>query len=457
MSGTEMPGRNPGAVGRNPIDHGLGAPNIAAGRDQGCRDSQALMEALVERGNMTAAYKRVVGNKGVAGADGMSVNELKPYLDAQWERIKMELLTDRYHPKAVLEVEIPKPNGGMRKLGIPTVCDRLIGQALYQVMKPCFVPHFSAYSFGFMEGRSAQQAVLCAREYVTEGYNWVVDIDLEKFFDRVNHDKLMSLAARKIADKRVLRLIRRYLQAGIMIDGVVSQRTEGTPQGSPLSPLLSNILLDELDKELERRNHKFVRYADDCNIYVRSEAAARRVMKSITEFLSSKLRLRVNQQKSKIGRPWTVKFLGYTFGEHDTSRVMPAEQSWQRVKAKLQEEFRKGRGRSQKQLTEELNKILRGWANYFKLTGVNRRVAKFDGWVRRKLRCIIWRQWKTPKTRERNLVQRGLFKDKARKYAGNGRGPWFNAGASHMNFALPKEYFKQNGLVSMFDIIAGNP
>jgi RNA-directed DNA polymerase len=292
-----------------------------------------LMEAVVERGNMTAAYGRVVGNKGVAGADGMTVNELKPYLHKQWERIKSELLEDRYLPQAVLEVEIPKPDDGIRKLGIPVVVDRMIGQGVHQVLEPIFVPGFSEHSYGFIRGRSAHQAVEQARKYVAQGFRWVVDIDLEKFFDRVNHDILMSLIARKVKDKRLLRLTRRYLQAGIMVDGLETARTEGTPQGSPLSPLLSNIMLDELDKELERRGHKFVRYADDCNIYVKSRRAGERVMKSITEFLEQRLKLKVNAAKSAVDRPWKRTFLGYSMTDETKPRLKVAQRSVERLKS----------------------------------------------------------------------------------------------------------------------------
>jgi group II intron reverse transcriptase/maturase len=415
------------------------------------------MEAVVEHGNMTAAYKRVVGNKGTAGIDDMTVDELKPYLASHWERIKSELLEDRYKPTAVREVAIPKQSGGMRKLGIPTVVDRLIGQAISQVMKLIFEPGFSEHSYGFIEGRSAHQAVVQSKDYIEEGHRWVVDIDLEKFFDRVNHDILMSRIARKITDKRVLRLLRRYLQAGIMLDGVETRRLEGTPQGSPLSPLLSNILLDELDKELERRGHKFARYADDCNIYVKSETAAERVMASISNFLERKLRLKVNKEKSAIGRPWKLKFLGYSVTMDKRPKLKVAPQSVGRLKESLREIFRKGRGQSIHTIIEELNRKLRGWANYFKLAEVKNIFEELDGWIRRKIRCILWRQWKRTYTRAKNLMKRGLDEKRAWESAGNGRGPWWNAGASHMNNAFPKSYFEEFGLVSLRDVIVRNP
>jgi RNA-directed DNA polymerase len=409
------------------------------------------MEAVVERGNMTAAYKRVVGNKGSAGTDGMTVDKLKPFLNDEWERIKLELLEDRYQPQPVKEVEIPKPDGGVRKLGIPVVLDRLIGQGLYQVLEPIFVPDFSEHSYGFIRGRSAQQAVEKAREYVSQGNRWVIDMDLEKFFDNVNHDILMSRIARKVKDKRLLRLLRRYLQAGIMMGGLETVRTKGTPQGSPLSPLLSNIMLDDLDKELEHRGHKFVRYADDCNIYVKSQRAGERVMQSIQAFLEKRLKLKVNGKKSAVDRPWKRKFLGYSMTNEKKTRLKVAPQSVKRLKSKLREEFRKGRGRNIVKVIEELTPILRGWQSYFKLAEVRRPFEELDEWIRRKLRCIKWRQWKRAITRARNLMKRGLDESRAWKSATNGRGPWWNAGASHMNAAFTKADFDKMGLVSLLD------
>jgi group II intron reverse transcriptase/maturase len=411
------------------------------------------MEAVVERENMMAALNRVVGNKGEPGVDGMTVEALEPYLNEHWERIKTELLEDRYRPEPVLEVEIPKPDGGVRKLGIPTVVDRFIGQALHQKLDPYFDPCFSDSSYGYRRGRGAQQAVMRAREYVAEGYRWVVDIDLEKFFDHVNHDILMSRVARRIKDKRVLRLIRRYLQAGIMIGGVVSPRHEGTPQGSPLSPLLSNIILDDLDKELERRGHRFCRYADDCNIYVKSELAAGRVMVSVTKFLGRKLRLKVNEKKSKIGRPWKLKFLGYSMTLGRTPRLKVSEQSVERLRTSLREVFREGKGRAVSKVIKELSQKLRGWINYFKLAEVKIIFEDLDGWIRRKLRRIIWKQWKRPYTRAKNLMKRGMSEARAWQSATNGRGTWWNAGASHMHEAFKKSDFDKMGLVSLLDSI----
>jgi RNA-directed DNA polymerase len=364
------------------------------------------MEAVVARENMFRAYERVVSNKGAAGIDGMTVEQLKPYLQEHWAKIKEELLKGEYRPQPVRCVEIPKPQGGMRQLGIPTAMDRLIQQALHQVLSPVFEPGFSESSYGFRPGRSAHQAVRQARAYVAEGRRWVADLDLEKFFDRVNHDVLMSRLARKISDKRVLRTIRRYLQAGMMTGGVASPRTEGTPQGGPLSPLMSNVLLDELDKELERRGHKFCRYADDCNIYVRSRQAGERVMASVTEFLEKRLRLKVNPEKSAVARPWERKFLGYSMTWHKQPRLKVAESSIKRLKAKVRVIFREGRGRSLSQVIKDLNALLRGWMQYFRLAEVKGIFEELDGWIRRKLRCLIWLQWKRPKTRAKELIKR---------------------------------------------------
>lgn len=445
----EMPESCPEGSGRKPREYGTGASNGSARREKVRPEELQLMEAVVARENLLDAYSRVMRNKGAAGVDEMPVEQLLPYLQEHWAQIKESLLNGTYRPQAVRCVEIPKPSGGVRQLGIPTVLDRLIQQALHQVMSPLFEPDFSESSYGFRPGRSAQQAVLAAREYAAEGRRWVVDLDLEKFFDRVNHDMLMSRLARRIGDKRVLCLIRRYLQAGMMTDGVVSPRAEGTPQGGPLSPLLSNILLDELDKELERRGHKFCRYADDCNIYVRSKAAGERVMKSVTEFLSKRLRLKVNVEKSAVARPWERKFLGYSMTWHKQPRLKVAPESIRRLKAKVRTIFREGRGRSLSRVIEELNQLLRGWMQYFRLAEVKGIFEELDGWLRRKLRCLLWRQWKRPFTRAKNLMKRGLEELRAWKSATNGRGAWWNAGASHLNEAFPKSYFDRCGLISL--------
>jgi RNA-directed DNA polymerase len=436
---------------RNRREKGLGASKVTAVREALGPATEQLMEAVVERENMRLALRQVERNSGAAGVDKMTVEQLRPYLREHWQRIKAELLADDYHPQPVLK--IPKPGSkGMRTLGIPTVIDRLLQQAVHQVLSPHFEADFSESSYGFRPNRSAQQAVLKAREYVSEGRRWVVDIDLEKFFDRVNHDILMSRLARRIKDKRVLRLIRRYLQAGMMSNGLATARREGTPQGGPLSPLLSNILLDELDKELERRGHKFCRYADDCNIYVQSRSSGERVMKSITSFLDRRLRLKVNAEKSAVARPWERKFLGYSLTSNRKPRLKVAKESVKRLKGKLREIFRRGQGRNLGQLiADELTPLLRGWMNYFRLAEVKGVFEELDGWIRRKLRGVIWRQWRRTITRAKGLMQRGLDKLRAWESANNGRGPWWNAGASHMHTAFPKSYFDRLGLWSLLD------
>jgi RNA-directed DNA polymerase len=449
----EIPDSHPEGSRRNRREEGLGASRVTARREYSGPEAEQLMEAVVERENMRLALKQVERNKGAAGVDKMTIAQLRAYLREYWLRIKEELLAGSYQPQPVRKVEIPKPGSkGMRMLGIPTVIDRLIQQALHQVLSPLFEPSFSESSYGFRPHRSAPQAVLKAREYVRDGRRWVVDIDLEKFFDRVNHDILMSRLARRIKDKRMLRLIRRYLQAGMMRDGLTAARREGTPQGGPLSPLLSNILLDELDKELERRGHKFCRYADDCNIYVQSRSAGERVMKSTTSFLARRLRLRVNAEKSAVARPWERKFLGYSMTSNREPRLKVAKESVKRLKEKLREIFRRGKGRDLgKLIAEELTPLLRGWMNYFRLAEVKGVFEELDSWIRRKLRGLIWRQWKRPLTRLKGLIQRGLDKGSARKSVSNGRGPWWNAGAAHMHAAFPKSYFDRCGLWSLLE------
>jgi len=401
---------------------------------------------------MMAAHRRVLANRGSAGVDEMPVEALMPYLKEHWATIKEELLAGHYEPSPVRSVEIPKPGGkGVRLLGIPTVLDRLLQQALQQVLTPIFDPDFSGSSYGFRPGRSAHQAVLAAQGHVTSGRRWVVDMDLERFFDRVNHDVLMARLGRKVGDKRVLALIGRYLRAGLMSGGVVTQRTQGTPQGGPLSPLLSNILLDDLDKELEKRGHAFCRYADDCNIYVRSRRAGERVLASLTRFLDRRLKLTVNDAKSAVGRPWKRTFLGYSMTSHMKPRLKVAVSSVARFKANLRALFRRGRGRSMARVIEEAMPVLRGWITYFRLAETKGVFEDLDGWFRRKLRAILWRQWNRPRTRARKLRQRGLDEARAWRSAYNGHGPWWSAGASHMNQAYPMSYFRSLGLTPLID------
>ena len=389
-------------------------------------EPDALMERVLAPANLRRAYQRVVSNKGAPGADGMTVADLAGYVKQYWPALKVRLLAGEYHPQAVRAVEIPKPQGGTRQLGIPSVVDRLIQQALQQQLTPIFDPLFSDYSYGFRPSRSAHQAVEMARTHVEAGHRWCVELDLEKFFDRVNHDILMACLQRRVEDKRVLRLIRRYLEAGIMSDGIVSQRQEGTPQGGPLSPLLSNILLDELDRELERRGHRFVRYADDANVYVRSPRAGQRVMDSVERFLSQRLKLSVNRRKSRVAGAWKCDYLGYGMSWHQQPRLRVATMSLGRLRDRLAELLRVTRGRKIASVIERINPVLRGWASYFKLSQSKRPLEELDGWVRHKLRCAIWRQWKRPSTRARNLVRLGLGEERAWKSASNGRGPWWN-------------------------------
>ena len=413
-----------------------------------------LMERVVERSNMQAALRRVKQNKGAPGVDAMSVDELGGFLRAHWPKIRERLCRGTYEPMPVKRVHIPKANGGKRPLGIPTVLDRLIQQALHQVIGPLFEPGFSEYSYGFRPGRSAHQAVLRARDYQRDGKRWVVDLDLAQFFDEVNHDILMARIGRRVKDWRVKSLIRRYLRSGVLLGGVVSVASKGTPQGGPLSPLLSNIVLDELDKELERRGHSFCRYADDCNVYVASRRSGQRVKATITRFVEQRLKLRVNREKSAVARPWQRKFLGYSFSWHRQSRIRVARQSIERFRGKLKALFRKGRGRNMARfIQEDLNPVLRGWIHYFRLTEFWGFAEELDQWVRRRLRCIIWRQWKRPWKRFKMLMTLGLPEERAARSAFNQRGPWFNAGASHMNQAFPKGHFDQFGLISTLDTL----
>jgi RNA-directed DNA polymerase len=425
----------------------VGTATVGRTKSEDC----ATMERVVERANVWLAYQRVIRNKGAAGVDGVTVAELKGWLAVHWPSVKKALLEGRYLPRAVRRVDIPKPSGGVRTLGIPTLVDRLIQQALHQVLSPVFEPTFSPHSYGFRPGRSAAQAVQQAQAYIGEGRRWVVDLDLEKFFDRVNHDVLMSRVARRVRDVRVLKVIRRFLEAGMMQGGLVAVRTEGTPQGGPLSPLLSNILLTDLDRELERRGLAFCRYADDCNVYVRSQAAGERVMRGIRAYLEEVLRLRINPAKSAVARPWSRVFLGYSVTAHRRPRLRIAGQSVLRLQQRIRDLMRRGRGRSLGHTIEELNPLLRGWMGYFQYTQTLRRVEALDEWLRRRLRCLLWRQWKRPVHRARQLRQLGLDDDRARRSAGNGRGPWWNAGAPHLNAALPTAFFTYMGLASLVD------
>jgi group II intron reverse transcriptase/maturase len=408
-----------------------------------------LMSRVVERDNMQLAYSRVMKNRGAPGIDGMRCEDLKAWLKVNWSQAKRALLNGTYRPQPVRRVDIPKPQGGVRTLGVPTVMDRLIQQALHQAMQPLFEPTFSQSSYGFRPGRSAQQAVSKAAQYIRGGKRWVVDMDLEKFFDRVNHDVLMARVARQVKDPTVLRLIRRFLEAGMMANGVETPRYEGTPQGGPLSPLLSNILLTDLDRELEKRKLLFCRYADDCNIYVSSQRSGQRIMEGVKGFLANRLKLTVNDSKSAVARPWERKFLGYSVTNRQVSKIRIAKQSIQRLMDAVRQLSIGGKGSSLPQTIEKLNPVLRGWMNYFSLTQSRRPIEELDAWVRRRLRCLVWRQWKRPRTRATNMLALGLDAQRAWQSSVNGRGPWWNAGAKHLIAALPPKFFTQLGLVSL--------
>ena len=441
----------PEGGGRNLPWAGIGAESRTTAVGLPKTEASRLMEAVVERSNLFSAYERVVKNEGAPGVDGLTVSEFKPWLQQHWVRVRQDLLMGVYQPEAVRKVEIPKPQGGVRTLGIPTVLDRLIQQGLNQVLQPLFDPEFSVSSYGFRPGRNAHQAVEAARGYVAEGKRWVVDLDLEKFFDRVNHDVLMARVARKVGDERVLKLVRRYLEAGLMEGGITSMRTEGTPQGGPLSPLLSNILLDDLDRFLEKRGLSFCRYADDCNIYVGSKRAGERVMQAVTAFLEAVLKLKINASKSAVARPWERKFLGYSMTWHKKPKLKIAQQSRERLAEKIRETLRKARGQSLQRAIERLNPVLRGWVAYFRLTEVKGVLEDLDGWIRHKLRTLLWRQWKRVYARAKNLMRAGIDEARAWRSATNGRGPWWNGGASHMNAAYPKSWFDRLGLVSLLE------
>jgi RNA-directed DNA polymerase len=408
-----------------------------------------LMEVIVERDNLRKALAHVKRNKGAAGIDGMSLDALAPYLKEHWPAIRVQLLEGSYKPQPVRRVEIPKASGGTRSLGIPTVLDRFIQQAVLQVLQAEWDPTFSEYSFGFRPKRSAHQAVARAQELIASGHDIVVDIDLEKFFDRVNHDILMGLVAKRVADKRVLKLLRGFLTAGVLTDGLVGPTEEGTPQGGPLSPLLSNLMLDVLDKELEIRGLNFVRYADDCNIYVRSQRAGERVMASIEAFLAKRLKLKVNKAKSAVARPVKRKFLGFSFTKGKQPRRRIAPQSRTRFRSRVRELTRRTRGRSLAQVIEELNVYLVGWRGYFGFCETPSVLRELDQWTRRRLRAIVWKQWKSGPTRFAKLRRRGVGPVLAAKAASSPRGPWRLSNSPALAMALPNALFKSLGLATV--------
>jgi RNA-directed DNA polymerase len=415
---------------------------------------EQLMEEVCGRENCQQALRRVKANKGSPGIDGMRVEELPGYLKRHWPALREQLLSGTYQPQPVRRVEIKKPDGGVRKLGIPTVLDRMIQQAVMQVLQRRWDPTFSEHSHGFRPQRSAHQAVAKAQQYIAEGNRWVVDLDLEKFFDRVNHDKLMAAIARRVSDKRMLKLIRAFLESGVMENGLVSPVDEGTPQGGPLSPLLSNLVLDELDRELERRHHRFARYADDCNIYVRSERAGKRVMQSVTGFIKRRLKLKVNESKSAVARPQDRKFLGFsfTYGTEPKRRIAP--KALLRCQQKIRELTRRTRGISLERMTRELATYLRGWKSYFGFSQTPSVLRRLEEWMRRRLRSMIWKQWKRGKVRFAKLRHRGVGRDLAAQTAGSAHGPWRLAGSPALQYALPIAYFDSLDLPRLFDALA---
>jgi len=417
-------------------------------RDEG-KSNVELWEQVWARENLLTTLKRVESNRGAPGTDGMTVKDLRPYLKEHWLEIRAALESGAYKPTPVRRVEIPKPDGGVRLLGIPTVIDRLLQQAIAQVLTPIFERKFSPNSFGFRPGRSAHDAILKAQEYVQAGNEWVVDIDLEKFFDRVNHDILMARVAREVKDKRVLKLIRAYLNSGVMINGVVVDTEEGTPQGGPLSPLLSNIMLDDLDKELETREHKFVRYADDCNIYVKTQRAGERVMESVKEFLEKKLKLKVNPKKSKVDKAERVKFLGFSFYKYKGEiLIRVAGRSLERFRDKLRRLTKRTRSGKLEEIIQEINTYIVGWIGYYRQANTPSIYEKLDGWIRRRLRQMIWKRWKRGTTRFRELVRLGVPKWRAGLGA-LGKSPWRMSASPVIQEALSNGYFQDLGLKSI--------
>jgi RNA-directed DNA polymerase len=442
--------REPIERGEAPIAGGPGAePVVAMAEPESPAATMHLMEKVCERENLVRAWQRVRGNKGAPGVDGMTIDDAKSYLREHWPDIRSQLLAGAYRPQPVKRVEIPKPDGGVRKLGVPCVVDRLIQQALLQVLQKRWDPTFSEHSYGFRPGRSAHQAVAQAQRYVAEGYSVVVDLDLEKFFDRVNHDGLMARVAARIADKRVLKLIRAFLNAGVMEDGLVRPVDEGTPQGGPLSPLLSNLVLDDLDKELARRRLRFCRYADDCNIYVRSRRAGERVMASVSKFLTLRLKLKVNETKSAVARPEERKFLGFSISNDGSERRI-APKALDKFKARIRDMTCRTRGKSLPQVVDELKPYLIGWRSYFDFCQTPRVLTNLEAWTRRRLRMYLWRQWQNGHNRFKELRRRGVPKFLAAVAAGSPTGFWRMSGHPAVQMALRNHAFDALGLPRLY-------
>ncbi len=431
-----------------------GVPSIASTsekrRNDGNEYSQGLLEKILDRDNLNSAYRRVKGNKGSHGVDGMTVGELLSFLKQNGSQIKQSIREGTYCPKPVRRVEIPKPDGGIRLLGIPTVLDRVIQQAIAQVLSPIYEKQFSEDSYGFRPSRNAHQAVKKCKEYMEAGNKWTVDIDLAKYFDTVNHDKVMRLLSATIKDSRVLSLIRKYLQSGVMISGVVMETVEGTPQGGNLSPLLSNVMLNELDKELSKRGLKFCRYADDCNIYVRSRKSADRVMASITRFIEEKLKLKVNKTKSSVDRPWKLKFLGFSFyHKKDGMGIRVHPKSVEKLKRKLKEITDRSNAMSMRQRMLKIKQAITGWVNYFSIADMGRHVKSLDEWLRRRIRMCLWKQWKKIRTRYANLCRLGLRNSKALEFANTRKGYWRISNSPILSRTITNEYLQKLGLQSI--------
>ncbi len=426
-------------------------PSFETAQTRGATPNEriGLLEKMLERENMLQALRRIEANKGAPGIDGMTVKDLRQYVKENWGNTIEALLKGTYKPSPVRRVEIPKPTGGTRELGIPTVLDRLIQQALTQVLTPIFDPDFSPYSYGFRPGKRGHDAVRQAREYIQQGYRVVVDTDLSKFFDRVNHDILMAKVARKVKDKRVLKLIRAYLESGVLLNGVVVRSEEGTPQGGPLSPLLANIMLDDFDKELTRRGHKFVRYADDCNIYVKSFRSGERVMKSITKYLEGKLKLKVNLEKSAVDRPWKRKFLGFSFYTGKQIGIRLAPKTIERLKDKIRELTQRNYPIPLEERVKRLSRYLMGWVGYYALADAKQILSEMDEWIRHRLRMCVWKQWKRVRTRIREFRAHGAPEWMALAYSNTRKGPW--AASLLLNSVLTKDYWQKLGLVSLID------